>query len=123
LGTDDSSTDNADLSKTVRALGYQTVEAAGRDTRPKILLSHNPNFSEQAKGLGNTFMLSGHTHGGQVYIPALADAAMWPIYQQLRGYYKLDNLQMYVNNGFGTVGPPFRFLTRPEIALIKLVTA
>ncbi len=123
LGTDDSSTHNDDLGKTIRALGYRTIETAKNDTRPKILLSHNPNFIEQAQGLGNTFMLSGHTHGGQVYVPALADAALWPIYPRFRGYYKLDNLLVYVNNGFGTVGPPFRFLTRPEIAVFKLIAA
>ena len=120
LGTDDSTTHNADWGKTIKSLGYQTVQEAQKDVRPKILLSHNPNFIEQAKDTNNCLMLSGHTHGGQVYLPGVMDLVMQPIFPRYRGLYNIGEFQLYINNGYGTVGPPLRFLTRPEITLIRL---
>ena len=38
---------------------------------PVLALWHEPQFAEQAAGLGAFAQLSGHTHGGQIRIPAL----------------------------------------------------
>lgn len=124
LGTDDSSTHNDDLAKTLRAAGFATSEAARRDERAKILLSHNPEFTRQAALAGADLLLSGHTHGGQVYFPVLEDWLVSPLYPQYRGYYRVgERTQVYVNNGAGVVGPPMRFLSHPEILLLRLVKA
>ena len=34
-----------------------------------VLLSHNPDFAEDAPSARVDLILSGHTHGGQVYLP------------------------------------------------------
>ena len=124
LGTDDSTTHNADLAKTLRAAGFASLEAARRDERAKILLSHNPEFTKEAAQAGADLLLSGHTHGGQVYFPVIEDWLVSPLYPQYRGYYRVgERTQVYVNNGAGVVGPPMRFLSHPEILLLRLVKA
>ena len=40
---------------------------------PRLLLSHNPDVAEEpdfvGRGLRVDLMISGHTHGGQVWVP------------------------------------------------------
>jgi predicted MPP superfamily phosphohydrolase len=36
-----------------------------------VLLSHNPDFAEESPGARVGLVLSGHMHGGQIYLPAL----------------------------------------------------
>ncbi|MEO0249934.1 MAG: metallophosphoesterase, partial [candidate division WOR-3 bacterium] len=86
---------------------------------PKILLSHNPNIIWQAAEHEIDLVLSGHTHGGQINVPSWRRRArrFWPF---LRGYGQLDQTQIYVNRGLGTVLVPVRFKCPPEITLIEL---
>ncbi len=122
LGTDDSSTHNDNLSKTLRAAGFASPEVARSDERAKILLSHTPAFTPQAAAMGADLLLSGHTHGGQVYFPVIENVVISPIFPHYRGYYRVgDRTQVYVNKGVGVVGPPMRFFARPEILLLRLV--
>jgi predicted MPP superfamily phosphohydrolase len=124
LGTDDSSTHNDDWRKTLRAANFQSDEALRRYEGTSILLSHNPAFTRQVAGASPDLLLSGHTHGGQVYIPVIEDLVVSPIFPQYRHYYRVgDRMQVYVNRGAGVVGPPMRFLARPEILLLRLVKA
>ena len=62
-------------------------------------------------------MLSGHTHGGQI----------WPfsylVYIQqpyVRGLHTHNGTQLYVSSGTGFWGPPMRLGTTAEITLITL---
>jgi uncharacterized protein len=87
----------------------------------KILLSHRPEFFAQAKKAGMDLTLAGHTHGGQVGIEFLG-INLNPAYlftNYVRGLFKEDGKQMYVNVGVGMVGVPIR-IVRPEITLITL---
>ncbi len=124
LGTDDSSTHNDDWQKTLRAADFLSEEALRRYEGTSILLSHNPAFTRKAIGASPDLLLGGHTHGGQVYIPVIEDIVVSPIFPQYRHYYKVgDRMQVYVNRGAGVVGPPMRFLARPEILLLRLIKA
>jgi uncharacterized protein len=99
-------------------------EALRRYEGTTILLSHNPAFTAQALGASPDLLLAGHTHGGQVYIPWLEDVLISPVFPQFRHYYKVgERMQVYVNRGAGVVGPPMRFLARPEILLLRLLKA
>jgi len=81
-----------------------------------ILLAHQPKFIEKLKGYKPDLILSGHTHGGQI----------WPFnhlvkLQQpyVKGLHQLSNgSTIYVNSGIGFWGPPMRLNSQAEIAYI-----
>lgn len=87
--------------------------------RPRILLSHQPQTIEQFKGQV-ALQLSGHTHGGQVN-PGFRPADL--LMRYVSGRYEVGGTTLYVNRGFGVVGPPARVGAPPEITKIVLVSA
>ncbi|MCJ7630775.1 MAG: metallophosphoesterase [Longimicrobiales bacterium] len=92
----------------------------GRDPdQAVVLLAHQPRIMEEASRQGVGLVLSGHTHGGQI----------WPfsylVYLQqpyVRGLKELGNTKLYLSSGTGFWGPPMRLGTTAEIALITLRT-
>lgn len=95
------------------------------ETDYKVLLCHRPDSFDSAARKGIDLMLSGHTHGGQVRLPAFG--ALLPLtdlvgkYQA--GLYTIGNSSLYVNRGIGTESsaPAVRFCCRPEVAVIDIV--
>jgi predicted MPP superfamily phosphohydrolase len=92
---------------------------------PVILMVHEPDFAlhilEHRRAPLIDLILSGHTHGGQVRIPGLRPMALPPFGKIFpEGRYVLDNMQLYVNRGIGTVGVPFRLNCPPEITVATL---
>ena len=66
--------------------------------------------------------LSGHSHGGQVYLP-LIGAPHVPMGAQtyLRGQYdKADGGVVYVNRGIGMSILPYRFGSVPELTIVEI---
>jgi hypothetical protein len=96
----------------------------------RILLSHNPAIIREAARAKIDLVLSGHTHGGQINWRLLTGrTAQRPKYRRwrqrhsrrlLRGYAAVDDTQIYVNRGLGTVVVPLRYGCTPEITLIEL---
>ena len=87
-----------------------------------ILLSHNPDVFPVAARQGYNFMLSGHTHGGQVTVEIL-DQSINParfFTPYVYGLYRSGNAAAYVTRGIGTIGIPARIGAPPEISLIRL---
>lgn len=86
-----------------------------------ILLAHEPDYADTAATDPRvSLQLSGHSHGGQVYIPGLP---LWvPRYAHKYpvGLRQIENLQLYTNRGIGLTGLPIRFNCRPEITLFTL---
>lgn len=96
-----------------------TLAAAPRDC-PRILLCHNPDAFEDAAPHVD-LQLSGHTHGGQVnFVVRPLDLVGRHF---VAGHYVRGTGQLYVNRGFGTVGPPARLYAPPEITKIILTRA
>jgi predicted MPP superfamily phosphohydrolase len=86
---------------------------------PNILLAHQPRYIEKiSSDIRVDLMLSGHTHGGQIYPFRFLVKLKQPY---IEGLYK-DNLgrQIYVNRGTGFWGPPMRLGAKPEISYITL---
>ncbi|MEI7596929.1 MAG: metallophosphoesterase [Bacteroidota bacterium] len=89
-----------------------------------VLASHDPS-QWKAQVLYKTnvdLMLSGHTHGMQMGINT-AWFKWSPVqykYPQWSGLYVENNQQLYVNQGFGTIGFNARICIRPEITLFTL---
>ena len=89
---------------------------------PTILLAHAPNIFDKAIREKINLVLVGHTHGGQIGIPFLVHLSEYANRTPyMRGLFKKDATQLYVNRGIGTKTLPIRFLCPPEISLIEVV--
>jgi predicted MPP superfamily phosphohydrolase len=86
---------------------------------PRILLSHQPVTVDAWAGRV-ALQLSGHTHGGQVN-PGFRPADLF--FRYVAGAYSVSGTTLYVNRGFGTVGPPARVGAPPEVTRLVLVSA
>ena len=87
-----------------------------------LLLSHNPDVFPVAADLGYDFVVSGHTHGGQVTVEILEQWAnpghfFTPF---VAGEYRLDRSALYVSRGIGTINLAMRIGALPEISLLTL---
>jgi predicted MPP superfamily phosphohydrolase len=112
-GLDDRMARRADLERTL----------ADRPPCAKtVLLSHYPDFFEEAARRRVDLVLSGHTHGGQIAVPFMAQrASLSTLVKQTRhGLHVRDGTRLFVNAGLGTTGPPFRLGVPPEIAVLVL---
>ena len=82
-----------------------------------IYLKHRPEL-EDGDPAHFDLMLSGHTHGGQIF-PFLLLVKI--VNRYIAGLYELENgAELYVSRGTGSWGPPVRFGATPEITLIEL---
>jgi predicted MPP superfamily phosphohydrolase len=92
---------------------------------PVILMCHAPDYADdlmkRATGGSVAWMLSGHTHGGQVRLPFVGAMQLPPLGRKyVEGWFRFGSMQLYVNRGLGAVGVPFRFDCPPEITLFTL---
>ena len=82
-----------------------------------IYLKHRPELAD-GDAANFDLMLSGHTHGGQIF-PFTILVKLTNKY--LAGLYELGGgALLYVSRGTGSWGPPVRFGATPEITLIEL---
>lgn len=89
----------------------------GKKESPTILLAHQPKFIQEVYE-GVDLMLSGHTHGGQLYPFKYLVALQQPYVSGLHKHN--ENLQIYVNKGTGFWGPPMRLGASAEITEIVI---
>jgi len=87
-----------------------------------VLLSHNPDFAEENPDPRVGLVLSGHTHGGQAYLPGLGGAFLPSRYGEKyrAGLVQGPASQVYVSRGLGEAGVPLRYNCPPEINLLTL---
>lgn len=84
----------------------------------KVLLSHSPAFADKMYKNAVDLIVSGHTHGGQIY-PFHHLVKMANHY--ISGLYKVKSMDLYVSNGYGTWGPAMRLFAPSELTLIRLM--
>lgn len=83
-----------------------------------ILLAHQPRAVDEAAEQDVGLVLSGHTHGGQMW-PWMHMVGLQQPY--LSGLHRHgDRTQIYVSEGTGCWGPPLRIGTHTEITKIRL---
>jgi predicted MPP superfamily phosphohydrolase len=89
---------------------------------PTLLLAHRPSFFGHAARLGFSWVLSGHTHGGQVALPRAHHVNLSRmISDHTRGIFHRGETTLYVNRGLGMAGLPLRLNCPREIALVEFV--
>jgi predicted MPP superfamily phosphohydrolase len=84
---------------------------------PIILLDHQPSELKDTSKYVD-LILSGHTHNGQTFPANLLVPFM---YENHYGIKKINNSYSITTSGYGTFGPPIRFLTKSEIVHINLI--
>ncbi|MDF1562283.1 MAG: metallophosphoesterase [Deltaproteobacteria bacterium] len=109
-------------STTHRARGHDDSDPLGETLAalpggPTILLSHAPWEVERAAEAGVDLMLSGHTHGGQIWPFSYLVATR---YAHLVGRHRVGGLELIISRGLGTWGPRMRLWPQGEILLLTL---
>ena len=93
---------------------FRDVDAS----KPTILLSHQPKSIEFVKDEEYDIMLSGHTHGGQIFPFGFLVMLQQPY---LAGLHAITTTkQIFVSRGTGYWGPPVRVFAPSEISLLTL---
>jgi predicted MPP superfamily phosphohydrolase len=99
-----------------------------KDGRAKrIVLSHNPDYLPailKRPEIDFSLALCGHTHGGQIVLPALGPVAAQVVDQRfVSGMCEVANKQVYTSRGLGVVGLPFRINCPAEVTVFTLQVA
>lgn len=91
---------------------------------PIIAITHNPDVFPILPDRVS-FMIAGHTHGGQVSIPFIGSPIVPSRYGQryVKGHIVENNKHLFVTTGVGTSGLPVRFRVPPEIVVLTLSSA
>jgi predicted MPP superfamily phosphohydrolase len=91
----------------------------------RICLVHNPEYVVHKSGLPYKYQLSGHFHGGQIYMPFHLEYKLFRsetiasegIY---KGVFQKNGIVGYITRGVGCVLFPLRLFSKPEISHITL---
>jgi Predicted phosphohydrolases len=114
VGLDDPVEGRPDLERARAGLSPEAIE---------VWLVHAPAFLSQRPrftGADPAFVLSGHTHGGQIRIPLLPAFTPVGSGRFVAGWYRDTFVPLYVSRGVGTTTLPARFRCPPELPIFTL---
>lgn len=110
--------DLAGLSKGLYAPDLARVKVDLNTSKPSILLAHQPKTALLYDLSDFDLVLSGHTHGGQIF-PFMFLVKLQQGF--IRGLYNLgENTKLFVSSGAGFWGPSLRVFAPNEIAILNL---
>ena len=95
----------------------KALSLAVEQSKPIIVMDHQPVRIEETVKNGVDLLLCGHTHKGQIFPNNLITKRLYKIDY---GYKKFDNLNVIVTCGIGTWGPPMRIGNTPEFVCIDI---
>jgi predicted MPP superfamily phosphohydrolase len=95
---------------------YQGVD----ESKPCIVLAHQPKTITQLDAHRCDLMLSGHTHGGQIFPFGFLVMTAQPYIAGLHMH--APHRHIFVSRGTGYWGPPIRFLAPSEISQIVITS-
>lgn len=89
-----------------------------------LVICHEPDIMDMILDSNADYMVSGHTHGGQIRVPFYTEKFL-PSYGEkyVKGEYQIDNEHqtiLYVNSGLGTTKIPARFGAVPELTYLTI---
>jgi hypothetical protein len=114
VGVDDSVTRHHDPH---RAFAGVPAEAT------KVVLSHDPKSADFLHAWDPALILSGHTHGGQVFFEKITPFLSARVgIKYLAGFFEVKGSVLYVNRGLGA-SVPLRFRAPMEVAHLTLRSA
>ncbi|MHB0884594.1 MAG: metallophosphoesterase [Bacillota bacterium] len=89
------------------------------DGRPRVLLAHAPHILRRLGGHRVDYLITGHTHGGQVCVPWYGPLLTRSSFGRkvASGPAFVDGVRAYVSRGIGTSLLPLRFLCPPELVV------
>lgn len=97
----------------------RTLSAVPKDAF-HIVLAHNPALFAPLAARGVPLTLSGHTHYGQLAIPALNWCLASPFMRYAMGAHVHERSALYISPGANYWGIPFRIGTPPEVTVLTL---
>ncbi|HEC1743224.1 TPA: metallophosphoesterase [Campylobacter coli] len=110
--------DLAGLSKGLYAPDLARVKVDLNTSKPSILLAHQPKTALLYDLSDFDLVLSGHTHGGQIF-PFMLLVKLQQGF--VHGLYDLSkNTKLFVSSGAGFWGPSLRVFAPNEIAILNL---
>ena len=112
LGADDSNSKNhieTILNKNSQLINSQKLN---------LLLYHRPSEVLTAKNSGVDIMITGHTHGGQIFPYTLM---LKLFFDYPSGLVEIDNFILYTSDGVGLWGPKMRLGTFNEVTVFKII--
>lgn len=123
VAVDDPSTDRDDAAAALAGL-----PTAPDPARPAILLAHAPDVVDRSPQGRFALALAGHTHGGQIRLSPFRHRTPLDLSMTVggldspyaRGIHLVRGVPLFVSNGLGQSGVPFRFLAPPQAALFVL---
>lgn len=116
LGIDDAVSGHADVGA--------TWKGAAKGSR--LVLAHAPPTITKLPQNEGVLCLSGHTHGGQIYVGSLTEGVFERVGQPfIRGRYDVGGNMLYVSRGlgFGRGSPLVRVGSEPEVTIFTLRAA
>ncbi|AZZ36077.1 hypothetical protein CIK05_04480 [Bdellovibrio sp. qaytius] len=84
----------------------------------KILLAHEPSSVFDLTVEKCDLLLSGHTHGGQIFPFGIFVRMQQPV---VSGFKKINGINVFAHQGTGFWGPPMRWFTRCEIVVFEFI--
>lgn len=93
------------------------ITAQMDQTKPIIVLDHQPRQLEELAQAGVDLDLSGHTHNGQLFPGNIPIQWMW---ENAYGYLQKGQMHNIVTSGVGVFGPNMRVGTKSEICNIQI---
>lgn len=86
-------------------------------SKPIILIEHQPVKLKQASDQGVDIRLSGHTHNGQFFPLNLPQFVWW---DNFYGKKQVGNMYSFVTSGVGAYGPYMRVMSDAEVMQIRV---
>lgn len=120
IGIDDLKYGKPDVDK-----AFNGIMPSIKNNSANVVFSHNPDMLFNLPQEKADYFLCGHFHGGQIWMPFGLEFKLMRNEKLCkmgctRGVHKINGINMYINRGVGNVVFPFRFLSKPEIAVIQL---
>jgi predicted MPP superfamily phosphohydrolase len=120
LGLEDLKTGQPDIP----AVLHQ-AEASGVPPERRIVLSHNPDTLLNLPQGQVALFLSGHLHGGQIWLPfklefRLLRGEKLPGNGHTRGFFIWCGTPAYISRGLGCVKLPLRLFSKPELTIFEI---
>ena len=102
---------------TALRMSAQEVLSSADQSKPILVLEHEPVEFSELKKIGADLVLCGHTNAGQIFPGNLLVGFF---NENGYGYKNVEGMHTFVTSGIGFYGPPMRIGTNSEIMVITV---